>query len=237
VKSWQGQGAYGAVYRAVRRGWRRSGYLRLFHYPDSYYPPSPADDLYALGVTAYRLAMGQYPPPWEARRDEQGVWRVTSPDFGPVLESNPWVEPRLREVIVRLLSEVPEARGTAGQVAETLEAAANESVPWSPVEAQPAAEVPPPDVPAPESGSKRPRRASPPMQESAWELWLALAAAGAVAVLLAALVWHSQPVSVPPGPVFVNASRALDSLQPRMNAPPASGTADSLVTGVDGSGG
>jgi len=85
-------------------------HVRSLHHPDSYYPPSPADDLYALGVTAYRLVMGQYPPPLDARQDEQGAWRVTSPDVRPLLESNSRVEPRLREVISRLLSDAPEAR-------------------------------------------------------------------------------------------------------------------------------
>jgi hypothetical protein len=189
-------------------------YQRLLHHPDSYYPPSPADDLYALGVTAYRLVMGQYPPPWEARQDEQGAWRVASPDIRPMLESNPRVEPLLRGVIVRLLSEAPEARGTAAQVAETLEAAANESVPRRSAESQPAAEVPLPDVPTPESGSEHDQRARPPARAWAWEPWLALAAAGTVAVLLAVLVRHSQPASVPPGPVFVKAPRASGSQAP-----------------------
>ncbi len=174
-------------------------YQRLLHHPDSYYPPSPADDLYALGVTAYRLVMGQYPPPWEARKDEQGVWRVTSPDLRPMLEGNPQVEPQLREVIVRLLSEDPEARGTAAQVAETLEAAA---------------EVPPLNVPAPVSGSERSQPAKSPPREWTWEPGLALTVAGVVAVLLTVLVWHSQPEPVPPGLVFVNAPRALDSQAP-----------------------
>ncbi len=144
--------------------------LRCLHHPDSYYPPSPADDLYALGVTAYRLVMGQYPPPWEARKDEQGVWRVTSPDLRPLLESNCRVEPQLREVIVRLLSEAPEARGTAAQVAEALEAGAG--------------------------GAEPPEHSKPPVRARAWMPWLALAAGGACAVLL----WHARPVLVPPGP-------------------------------------
>jgi hypothetical protein len=114
--------------------------------------------------------MGQYPPPWQALKDEQGVWRVTSPDVTPLLERNPRVEPLLREVIVRLLSEVPEARGTAAQVAEALEAGAGEAEPPEP--------------------SKTPVRAR------AWKPGLALAAAGACAVLL----WHAKPVLVPPGP-------------------------------------
>jgi serine/threonine protein kinase len=155
-------------------------YQHWLHHPDSYYPPDPADDLYALGVTAYRLVMGQYPPPWEARQDEQGCWRVTSPGLRPALESNPRVEPLLREVIVRLLSEVSETRGTAAQVAAALEAAAEESL------AQPPAEPPP--------------TAEPPARAWPWEPWLALAS-GAGAVLLAVLLWHSQPVPVPPGPM------------------------------------
>ncbi len=70
-------------------------HIRSAHLPDSYYPPSVADDLYALGVTAYRLVMGQYPPPWEARKDEQGNWQVKSPEVRPLLESNAQVEPVL----------------------------------------------------------------------------------------------------------------------------------------------
>jgi hypothetical protein len=91
----------------------------------------------------------------DARQDEHGSWQVTSPDPRPLLESNPRLEPRLREVIVRLLSDAPEARGTAAQLAEALEAEA---------------ELP-----------KRPR---PRARGKAWRPWLTLAAAGASAVLL-----------------------------------------------------
>jgi serine/threonine protein kinase len=159
-------------------------HLRSPHPPDSYYPPSPADDLYALGVTAYRLVMGQYPPPLKVRLDEQGCWQVTSPDIRPLLESNPRVEPLLREVIVRLLADAPEARGTATQVAETLEAAGE--------------------------GEERPERPTSPGRARAWKPWLALAAAGACAVLL----WHVQPVALPPGPMSASTPRASDAQAP-----------------------
>jgi serine/threonine protein kinase len=144
-------------------------YVRSQSQPDGYYPPSPADDLYALGVTAYRLVMGQYPPPIEARLDEQGSWQVTSPDVRPLLENNPRVEPVLREVMVRLLSATPEARGTAAQVAGALEAVAGRA--------------------------EHPEPSKPPVRARARKPWLALVAAGSCAVLL----WYAKPVLVPPG--------------------------------------
>jgi serine/threonine protein kinase len=61
-------------------------YIRSQHHPEDYYPPSPADDLYALGVTAYRLVMGQYPAGMEVRQEEQGTWRMTRPDVRPFLK-------------------------------------------------------------------------------------------------------------------------------------------------------
>jgi serine/threonine protein kinase len=168
---------------------------RLEHDRDSYYPPSPADDLYALGVTAYRLVMGEYPPP--------------IPNPRALLESNPRVEPRLREVILQLLSEAPEARGTAAQVAQALEAVA-----------------------APASESPRPQSARPPARTWTWEPWLALAAVGLCAVLL----WTVRPAPFPPehlasGPRQSSASQAPDAgtaavgeaapTEPQAPAPPS----------------
>ncbi len=155
--------------------------LRLARDRDSYYPPSPADDLYALGVTAYRLVMGQYPPPLKAQRDEDGSWHVSCPNPRPLLEDSPRVEPRLREVILRLLSETPEARGTAAQIAQALEAVANEHreapTPTSPVEKPQHSRIP-----------ERPRDLMP---------WLALAAAAGLAMVLWSLTWSLSVLSSP----------------------------------------
>ena len=139
-------------------------YIHSLRLPDGYYPPSPADDLYALGVTAYRLVMGQYPAHVKTRQDEQGTWQASGPDPRPLLESNPWVEPVLREVIVRLLSDAPEQRGTAAQVAQALEAAAG--------------------------SEESPEHSRSPVRARTWKLWLTLAAAGAGAVWL----WSSNRV-------------------------------------------
>jgi hypothetical protein len=108
------------------------------------------------------LVMGQYPACIDARQDEQGTWQAASPDLMPLLESNPRLEPPLRQVIVQLLSNAPEQRGTAAQVAEALEAAAG--------------------------GEERPESSRSPGRARPWKPWLALAAAGACAVLL----WSSQ---------------------------------------------
>jgi serine/threonine protein kinase len=159
-------------------------YLASLHYPDSYYPPSPADDLYALGVTAFRLVMGQYPPAIDTRQDEQGAWQAASPDIRPLLESNAQVDPLLREVIVRLLADAPKERGTAAQVAQALEAGAG--------------------------GEERPERSKPPVRARSRKPWLALAAAGACAVLL----WHSRPARSPPDSMFVSTPGASDSRAP-----------------------
>jgi serine/threonine protein kinase len=163
--------------------------ISLARHRDGYYPPSPADDLYALGVTAWRLVMGQYPPPLDAVEDEEGAWHVISPDLRSLLADNPRVPPRLREVILRLLSEVPEARGTVAQAAEALEAVANEPVPPLPAEPPPAAEMKPPSVPAPPDAGQRPERVRPPVRARSWKPWLAVAAAAGFGMLL----WNAAP--------------------------------------------
>jgi len=73
-----------------------------------HYVSQAEDDVYALGVTAYRLLAGGYPPSDPAEVQAPRGLEDKCPELG--------------ELIVRLLSEVPWARGSAQQVAEELEA-------------------------------------------------------------------------------------------------------------------
>ncbi|HEX8703953.1 MAG TPA: protein kinase [Myxococcaceae bacterium] len=208
-------------------------YIRLARHRDSYYPPSAADDLYALGVTAYHLLMGQYPPDMQVRQGEDNTWQVSPPDIRPLLERTPQVAPGLREVLLQLFSEAPEARGTAAQVAQTLETLANAPLAAQrPAELKPVAKAPPPDVPAPERGNESPPRVRPPAREWAWEPWLALAFVGVLALLLWAVPSAPRPPAhVSSGPQPSSAFHAPDAgtaamgeaapIEPQPSPPPS----------------
>jgi hypothetical protein len=88
------------------------------------YVAQPADDVFALGVCAYRLVTGWYLPPAEVRPEEPGPWRLEWRVPKPPLEMNPRVDPLLSELIVRMLSLRPEERPAAVELVEALELAA-----------------------------------------------------------------------------------------------------------------
>jgi len=91
----------------LHQGWR---HLAL-------YVAGPADDVFALGVMAYRLVTDEYPP----LTDGIGC---RSPR-----EVNPRVDRRLDALIQRMLSPEPEERGTAKELAEELERACEQEGP------------------------------------------------------------------------------------------------------------
>jgi len=157
--------------------------LNLIRQPNAYYFPAPADDLFALGVTAYRLVMGQYPPVLQRQRDDAGHWRVECPDFRSLLDDAPRVQPVLREWILRLLSHVPEERGSAAQLAQALEAQAAEPLKAPQRARAPASEPPSPAIPAAPSAAEGPRRFRVSRPPRAFRPWLALVAAAGVVLL------------------------------------------------------
>ncbi|WP_224240660.1 serine/threonine-protein kinase [Hyalangium gracile] len=105
--------------RFQERYWRTAGVR---------YEPGPADDLYALGVTAYRLVTGAYPPP--PVPGEQVKEDPTIPTIGSEPPEK-WatMSPELAGMIRQLLSEEPATRGSAGRVAEVMEEAVERSGP------------------------------------------------------------------------------------------------------------
>jgi serine/threonine protein kinase len=129
------------AYRAPE-AWR--SVLRPGPDPAVPYAPGPADDVFALGVTAWRLVTGEYSRALGLAGEGARLWRGEGPShFAPrVLNGRCCVE--LDALISRMLSVHPEARGSAGELAEAMEAAAREAGPtadvplFNPEEARPA---------------------------------------------------------------------------------------------------
>jgi hypothetical protein len=87
------------------------------------YEASAADDMFALGMTAWRLMAGSYPipsmGPEEAKVDPLGGYgvKVSAEDLRGV-------SPEVAAAICRMLSDDPAARGSAGEAAQVFEEAA-----------------------------------------------------------------------------------------------------------------
>lgn len=103
------------------------GFLEVFRrHPTVHYPANPCDDLFALGVMAYRLATDEYPPLTHPGEKGSEVWREGGNGPRPPRELNSRVSSELNANIQRLLSVAPDERfeGSARKTAEALEQAA-----------------------------------------------------------------------------------------------------------------
>ncbi|MFL5348337.1 MAG: serine/threonine protein kinase [Hyalangium sp.] len=108
------------------------GFVDVFRrHPTAHYPASACDDLFALGVTAYRLVTDEYPPLTQPGEPGAEVWREGGPGPRPPRELNPRVSPELETVIQRLLAIAPVERfsGSAQEAAQALEQAAEAAGP------------------------------------------------------------------------------------------------------------
>jgi hypothetical protein len=88
------------------------------------YEHTEADDVYALGVAAYRAVTGIYPPPG------MDLARAVDPTCPPQPSLQPprkcaSVSRELDALILRMLSDDPAERGRAGELAQALEQAAD----------------------------------------------------------------------------------------------------------------
>ena len=102
-------------------------FLNAFlRHPTAHYRASACDDLFALGILAYRLVTDEYPPPTQPGESGSEVWREGGPGPRPPRELNPRVSLELEACILRLLAVAPVERfgGKAREAAEALEQAA-----------------------------------------------------------------------------------------------------------------
>ncbi len=176
--------------------------LRFGLASDAHYLATPADDVFALGVTAYRLVTGQYPPSTEPGQPEAHVWEQAGTGPQPPHVLNPRVDPLLSELVLRMLSAAPEARGTAKELAEALERAAEHSVPEAQQPLFQSLPTPPPSSvtpkPAPVQTSTPPTgkmvTAEKPESRAKSLLWVPWLATTTVGLLLG--FWAGQATSI-----------------------------------------
>jgi eukaryotic-like serine/threonine-protein kinase len=88
------------------------------------YEARPADDVYALGVSMYRLVTGRYPPPGTDPGSREDCQLAPIPQRLLPQEFNRRVVPEMAVLIERMMASEPEARGGACEVAEAVESAA-----------------------------------------------------------------------------------------------------------------
>lgn len=136
----------------------------------------PPDDLYALGVTACKLLTDAYPIAPPPQQNAQGRWYLEAVIPPPELLDATSVEPRLRDLVLGLLSVQPEERGTAHQVSEAFEHAAGATAHPSP---QP---EPGQAAPSTRERSSAQSPSAPLWRKPAVVPWLVMAGAVALAV-------------------------------------------------------
>jgi eukaryotic-like serine/threonine-protein kinase len=113
--------------------YHRSPEALRFHWlnrqvPGAHYKPGAADDIYALGVTAYCLVTGTYPPPVLPPE-----LLASDPSFQPPVWEPPehlvTVCPELAALIRQMLSLDPSARGSAVELSQAFGEAARSAGP------------------------------------------------------------------------------------------------------------
>jgi predicted Ser/Thr protein kinase len=101
-------------------------FLRAFlRHPTVRYPASTCDDLFAMGVMAYRLITDEYPPPTDPEEPSAEVWRDGGPGAPSLRGLNPHVSLETKSIVSRLLAIAPVDRfqGKAHKAAEAFEEA------------------------------------------------------------------------------------------------------------------
>ncbi|NVI98260.1 serine/threonine protein kinase [Myxococcus sp. AM009] len=87
------------------------------------YAPGQADDVFALGVTAFRMITGRYPPSTHPDVAESRCWHTEGARAPSPRDVNGRCGPELSALVSRMLSPGFHARGSARELAEALESA------------------------------------------------------------------------------------------------------------------
>ena len=154
--------------------------LAILSSPVKVYAPTPAEDVFALGVTAYNLVTGEYPPRAEPTDARHSVWRTEGPGPQPALALNPRCAPELSAVICRMLSRQPEARGSARELVQALEQATQRVGPEA-------------DAALFDGAPPLPVRAVRPARPWNWRPWLAAASLAGPLALGAVWALRTRP--------------------------------------------
>jgi eukaryotic-like serine/threonine-protein kinase len=191
---------------------------------DARYECNPADDLYSLGVAAYKALTGTYPPP--PTESEEARSRIVPPSR--------WCTcaPELEALVMRMLADSNAERGTAAALAEALESAAQGGAHLDRRVELGAAALPTEEGAPPQSGSgsnsrrqssdaSRTRREALPM----WLSWAGAGMLGGLVVVGGAGLWRVQGL----GPMSVAEERHV----PRMDAPDAGVASEALASSED----
>ncbi|HVG62987.1 MAG TPA: serine/threonine-protein kinase [Hyalangium sp.] len=160
-----------------------------WHTQGAHYKARPADDLYALGVAAYRLVTGVYPPPGTEPEALKEQLHQPPARRLPAHEFNKRVAPELSALIERLLAKEPDARGTARELAEATESAAEH--------ARPEANVPFLELERPEAQAHAAGLAKPAMPHVHKPSGRSLGALAVVTLVLVLWAWWVAPPTHP----------------------------------------
>ena len=200
----------------------------------SHYPASPADDLWALGVTLYGLLTRELP--FGDRPGPLTLSILQQPPLPPHAH-NPRVPRAVGELCLRMLEKDPRARfPDAGALAQALEEAETRADDTWDVPLFPGARGRPPPVPEPESAPEAP----PPVATSAmptptapprtWIPWVAV-----LAVVMSLFFLPEAPRCAPDSPTPLPPRITSATEPPPREAGPRQELASPATTGEVGS--
>ncbi len=189
-------------------------------------PPSPASDVYSIGVIMYEMLSGL--PPFQAEKPAALALMHMREDPPPLAARNPQTPAQLEWIIRKVLSKEPSARyRTAEQLAHVLNEYSKQSeqqTGWQPItsiDAEADAAPVPPIAPQPSAVPSQPAPSSPPAPDR-WAGFLGVIALVAVAGLVPLWVSVYNRYSVSPAlppiatatPVITHTPEAVMAIVP-----------------------